>query len=238
MGGLVGTVAKEGLVGRQQGRSRCRNSANASKLNSECEHIFDFPFATEVPASAAFARSGLQSWRRPNILQIINRIACVCVCGVLLDFYYHCHIQYDDCHKRVGASVFMAKKKMKQKLSAGEMEIMGLLWEHGEISLNEAPKLLGRPIGYTTMQTRLNRLVDKGLASRSTARPAKYEAAASKEDVSANHLDTLLERVTGGRVVPLVAQLVNDRSLTKTELSELKKLIRDAERRLDEKGTT
>ena len=100
-------------------------------------------------------------------------------------------------------------------------------------ALSEAQKLFGREIGYTTMQTRLNRLVEKGLAARSTDRPAKYRACVSKEDVSANHMDTLLERVTGGQVVPLVAQLVNDRSLTKDEVSELKKLIRDAEKRLN-----
>ena len=129
----------------------------------------------------------------------------------------------------------MAKKKMKQKLSPGEMEIMSLLWEHGEVSLSEAQRLLGRPIGYTTMQTRLNRLVNKGLAARSDHRPARYCAIASKEDVSANHLDTLLERVTGGRVVPLVAHLVNDRSLTKSEIAELKKLIRNAEKRLGDR---
>ena len=124
----------------------------------------------------------------------------------------------------------------KTKLSSGEMEIMSVLWEHGELSLRDAQTLFGRPIGYTTIQTRLNRLVDKGLATRSATRPAKYAAAVSKEDVSANHLDTLLERVTGGQVVPLVAQLVNDRSLTKSELGELKKLIRDAEKRLNQKG--
>lgn len=130
----------------------------------------------------------------------------------------------------------MAKKKSKQKLSAGEMEIMSLLWEHGALTLNKAQKAFGREIGYTTMQTRLNRLVEKGLARRSTDRPSKYGAAVSKENVSANHLDTLLERVTGGRVVPLVAQLVNDRSLTKSELTELKKLIREAEKRLQNEG--
>lgn len=130
----------------------------------------------------------------------------------------------------------MARKKSKQKLSAGEMEIMNLLWEHGELTLNEAQQVFGRKIGYTTMQTRLNRLVEKGIAQRSADRPAKYAAAVSKENVSANHLDTLLERVTGARVVPLVAQLVNDRSLTKSELGELKKLIRDAEKRLNKEG--
>lgn len=131
----------------------------------------------------------------------------------------------------------MGKHQSKPRLSSGEMEIMGLLWEHGDVSLREACGLWERPIGYTTMQTRLNRLVDKGLASRSKTRPTKYKAEVTREDVSANHLNTLLERVTGGRIVPLVAQLMSDRSLTKNELNDLKRLIREAERRLDGEGS-
>ena len=90
------------------------------------------------------------------------------------------------------------KKKSNTKLSTGEMEIMSVLWEHGPLTLSEAHEKLGRPIGYTTVQTRLNRLVEKGIATRSKERPAKYEAAVSPEDVSANHLNVLVDRVTGG----------------------------------------
>ena len=122
--------------------------------------------------------------------------------------------------------------RKKPKLSAGEMEIMSLLWAHGSLTLSGAHESLGRPIGYTTVQTRLNRLVEKGLVSRSKERPAHYSAVVTPEDISANHLDVLLDRVTGGSVVPLVAHLVSDRSVTRQELGELKQLIIDAERRL------
>jgi len=124
------------------------------------------------------------------------------------------------------------KKPTSKKLSSGEMELMSMLWEHGSLALSEAHEKLGRPIGYTTMQTRLNRLVAKGLARRSKERPARYEAVISPDDVSANHLDDLLHRVTRGNVVPLVAHLVDDRSISRDELRELKKIIRDAEQRL------
>lgn len=119
-----------------------------------------------------------------------------------------------------------------KKLSSGEMEMMGMLWEHGPLTLAEAHERVGRPIGYTTVQTRLNRLVEKGVVRKSAERPAKYEPAISPDDVSANHLDLLIDRVTGGKVVPLVAHLVDDRSLTRKEITELKKIIREAERRL------
>ncbi len=127
-------------------------------------------------------------------------------------------------------------KRRGIKLSSGEMEVMSILWERGPLSLAEAHEAIGRPIGYTTMQTRLNRLVEKGLAKRSDQRPAQYSAAISQDSISANHLDDLLARVTGGNIVPLVAHLVNDRSLTEHEIDQLKGLILQAEQRLKPDG--
>lgn len=124
------------------------------------------------------------------------------------------------------------RNNVNGNLSPGEMEIMSMLWEHGSLTLSEAHEALGRPLGYTTVQTRLNRLVEKGVVERSTERPARYRPAISAERVSARHLENLVDRVTGGAIVPLVAHLVNDRSLTREEIGELKQLIREAERRL------
>ena len=118
-----------------------------------------------------------------------------------------------------------------QKLSAGELELMSLLWEQGPLSLSEAHEAVGRPIGYTTVQTRLNRLVEKGLVNKSPERPAKYAAHVRQQQVSAGHLNDLVDRVAGGSVVPLVAHLVGDRKFTPEEIAELKELIRAAERR-------
>lgn len=121
-------------------------------------------------------------------------------------------------------------KRKAARLSAGEMEILQVLWRDGAVSLSQAQAGLGRAIGYTTVQTRLNRLVDKGLVTRTADRPARYAAAVNQEDVSARHLDLLLERVSGGSVVPLVAHLVRDRSLSAADIAELKQLIAEAER--------
>ena len=127
-------------------------------------------------------------------------------------------------------------KSGAQKLAAGEMELIGMLWEHGPLTLAEAHAAVERPIGYTTVQTRLNRLVEKGLVARTDDRPAKYDAVVAPEDVSAGHLDDLVKRVTRGNVVPLVAHLVGDRRLSAEEIAELKRLIRDAERRVTTRG--
>jgi predicted transcriptional regulator len=133
---------------------------------------------------------------------------------------------YYDCHYLENA---VPHRRKSPRLSAGEMEIMQLLWQLGSATLAEAQAGFDREIAYTTMQTRLNRLVDKGVVARSAERPARYSPAVAPADVSARHLDLLLERVSDGSVVPLVAHLVRDRSLTADEIAELKALIAQAE---------
>ena len=123
----------------------------------------------------------------------------------------------------------MAARRASPRLTAGEMEIMAMLWERGELTLSEAHQALGRPIGYTTMQTRLNRLVAKRVVTRSQGRPACYAAAITSEAVGMRHLDLLVERIRGFKIVPLVAHLVRDRRLSAAELRELKQLIDEAE---------
>ncbi|MEM6779026.1 MAG: BlaI/MecI/CopY family transcriptional regulator [Planctomycetota bacterium] len=117
----------------------------------------------------------------------------------------------------------------KVRLSAGEMDLMDLLWRDGPLTLAQAHARFGvDQIGYTTIQTRLNRLVEKGFAVKS-GRPAHYEAGVKRADVRAGHLDQLISKLAGGSVVPLVAQLMQDRRISDEELDELKRLIDGAE---------
>lgn len=126
----------------------------------------------------------------------------------------------------------MAKRARQiPRLPEGELEILQMLWRESSVTIQQAQTALGQPIGYTTVQTRLNRLVDKGLVARSTTRPAHYSAAVTPEQVHARELETLVDRVTNGSVVPLVAHLINRKSISPGELAELKKLVADAERR-------
>jgi predicted transcriptional regulator len=123
----------------------------------------------------------------------------------------------------------MAKKSRTAYLTAGELELMRVLWSEGPVTIAEAQRALDRSIAYPTVQTRLNRLVAKGIARRTRTVPGKYQAAVASEEVSARHLDLLLERVTAGSVVPLVTHLLKDRSLSSEEIRELKALLQEAE---------
>ena len=116
------------------------------------------------------------------------------------------------------------------RLAAGEIELVAALWRSGPVTISEAHAALGKPIGYTTVQTRLNRLVAKGVVEKTAARPAKYRAVIEPADVNRSDLDTLVGQVNEGSVVPLVAHLVRDRKVSPAELRELKQLIEQAER--------
>ena len=123
------------------------------------------------------------------------------------------------------------RKKSVPRLAEGELEILQMLWREGAVSILEAKQALDLPIGYTTVQTRLNRLVKKGLVKQNRGRPGRYEALVTQKEVHAKDLDTLVDRVCEGRVAPLVAHLVNRNEVTADELRELKALIKEVEQR-------
>jgi len=113
------------------------------------------------------------------------------------------------------------------------MELLSLLWQNGAMTLSDVHDAMGRSVGYTTVQTRLNRLVDKGLATKMKAGrgATQYSASVDRDEVSASQLDVLVERVTNGSVVPLVAQLLDGTRLSTEDMQELRQLVRQAEER-------
>ena len=127
--------------------------------------------------------------------------------------------------------VMTKQKREVPRLAAGELELLQMLWRAGGVTILEAQHALGLPIGYTTVQTRLNRLVKKGVAVKSKERPAKYSASLSPVDVQRSDLDLLVQRVSNGQVAPLVAHLVNRGSCSREEIDELKRLVANAEKR-------
>ena len=122
----------------------------------------------------------------------------------------------------------MAKKKRSARLSAGELRLMGVLWERGPMSLAEAYQSQPGQLGYTTIQTQLNRLVDKGVASRTKVRPMKYRALVNPREAGSVLLQLLIDTVGGGSIIPLVSQLLHHEALSKEDARQLKQLIHDA----------
>ena len=119
----------------------------------------------------------------------------------------------------------MAKKKRAIKLSVSEMRLMAVLWRLGPQKLSEVFREQPGHVGYTTIQTQLNRLVDKGVASRSSTRPTRYKALIEPDAASAVMLQLLIDTVGCGSIVPLIEQLVRIYPPSKDDASALKKII-------------
>lgn len=127
-------------------------------------------------------------------------------------------------------------KKLTVRLGTGELEVLEMLWHTGPVNLSQAHETFKKQVGYTTIQTRLNRLAKKGVVKKSKDRPALYSAAITRDQVNKHDLDLLVNRVNEGKYLPLVAHLVNDRRLSFDEIAELKLLIAAAEKRATKLG--
>lgn len=113
------------------------------------------------------------------------------------------------------------------RLAPGEVEIFELLWSEGPVTLAETRKWFherGRNLANTTLHTRLNRLVEKGLVARKSENPTLYEATICREDVSPRYYE-LFEEICGRNLMPFLAQLAENRDFTQEEIAFLEKLI-------------
>jgi predicted transcriptional regulator len=114
------------------------------------------------------------------------------------------------------------------KLAPGELEILELLWGAQQVSLSQARDWFhsrGRQLAMTTIHTRLNRLVDKGVVRRVAENPAVYEAAIDRSEVSGRYFE-LFEELCGQNIVPLMAHLAKKRDFSPEELAFLENLVK------------
>jgi len=120
----------------------------------------------------------------------------------------------------------MSKTK-KVKLAPGELEILELLWSEGSTPLARVRTWFherGRNLAVTTLHTRLNRLVGKGIVRRITENPALYEAAIRRDEVVGRYAELITE-LCGRNWIPLVAHLAENRDFTPEEIDFLENLL-------------
>ena len=121
----------------------------------------------------------------------------------------------------------MKKEHKLVRLSPGEAELLELFWEHGSLTLPGAYQLYlgtGKSPSYSTIQTRLNRMADKGLLDRSADFPAIYTCNVVREDAQGKYFE-LLDTLAGKNLAPLMQHLFEKRSLTPDEIATMKSIL-------------
>ena len=122
----------------------------------------------------------------------------------------------------------MARKKTSDQLTPLELEIMKVLWDSGEATVQEVQqKLSAEPkLAYTTVQTMLNVLHKKAKAKRTLKERAYvYRPAVSRDQVVNSTMKDIIDRLFGGSAESLVMSLVQTQDLTPEKLERLKQHI-------------
>jgi predicted transcriptional regulator len=123
-------------------------------------------------------------------------------------------------------------KKPERKLTDAELEIMHVVWELDSGTVRQVHELLNkqRPLAYTTVMTMMNILEEKGhLTRRKEGRAYRYEPVRPKNQVISGMVDDFVGRVFEGSAAPLVVSLVKDKKISKKDLDEIARMIRETE---------
>jgi BlaI family transcriptional regulator, penicillinase repressor len=119
-------------------------------------------------------------------------------------------------------------------LTPAEFNVLKALWQLGKGSVAEVRTELaarGSDLAYTTVMTLLGRLAQKGaVAVDRTREPFLYKAAQRRESVLRDRLRDFVREVFDGQADALVMRLVEDESLSLTELESIQKRVETAER--------
>ena len=122
-------------------------------------------------------------------------------------------------------------KKQKRKLSPANLEIMKIVWEKGEVSVNDVFEAINAKrkdkLRRTTIQVQMNRLEDYGwLEHRTEGRTYVYSSVVEKQKTRREILDDITHRVFGGSRAELMKCLLEDSDVTPDDIKELRDLLK------------
>jgi len=113
-------------------------------------------------------------------------------------------------------------------ISNAESLVIEVLWNPSPQTTDEIVAALSARTDWqeATIKTFLNRLLKKGaVRAEQNGRRYQYFAVLQREDWVDSESRSVLDRLFGGRVAPLVAHFSERRELSKEDLAELRKLI-------------
>src|SRR3954468_7815582 len=117
-----------------------------------------------------------------------------------------------------------------ERIAEGEYAVMEVLWEDAPLTAAEVAERVPPERGWTlaTVKTMLSRLLAKGvLAHEEDGRRYLYRPAIDRADYVAEESGRLIDRMFGGRLTPLVAQLAARDRLSARDIEEIEALLRE-----------
>jgi BlaI family transcriptional regulator, penicillinase repressor len=109
------------------------------------------------------------------------------------------------------------------KLTAGELKVMQILWQHEEMKPSEVQESFHEPIKNAAMRSYLSILVDKGhITRRQVGKAFFYKAKTQQNRAFHSMLKDLVDVFCGGSKKHLLLTLVKSEKLSDEQLAEIK----------------
>jgi BlaI family transcriptional regulator, penicillinase repressor len=121
----------------------------------------------------------------------------------------------------------LSKEASMARFTAGEMAVMRILWEYGELKPAEIQRHFPRPIKNAALRSYLTILVEKRhLLRRSRGKAFYYRPKTKRESTFRSMLGELLDTFCGGSSEALLCHLLAKEKLSPDELLELQRTVR------------
>ncbi len=119
-----------------------------------------------------------------------------------------------------------------KKPTKSELEILSVLWEKGESTVREVFDAINlqRKSSYTTVLKILQIMHEKNFVERNEESKAHvYKAKIKQNETGKQMLNEVMNKVFGGSALKLVQQVLENEVTSAEEMSEIRKMIEQAE---------
>jgi BlaI family transcriptional regulator, penicillinase repressor len=120
------------------------------------------------------------------------------------------------------------------RLGRFELQIMNVVWEKGKATVHDVKEALakGRKPAYSTILTMMRKIEAKGYLEHDVEnRTFIYRPAISQRTVRHSVLVDILDRLFDGSPYLLMNSLVEQKDISKEELSQIYRLIKDTKKK-------
>ena len=120
------------------------------------------------------------------------------------------------------------KRGLMPNFTPGELAVMQILWEHGEMKPSEVQERFPEPIKNPALRSYLSILVEKGhISRRKLGKAYYYKAVTRRHTAFRSTVREIAKAYCEGSAKNLILNLIRSERLSESELLELKRLADD-----------
>jgi predicted transcriptional regulator len=113
-----------------------------------------------------------------------------------------------------------------------ELDVMSILWALGSATVADVRERLADELAYTSVLSALQTLEEKGyVRHESEGRAYRYHPVVGPSEAGSSAIARVLDKIFHGSAESMLAQMVEDRSLTRAELERMRALLEKRMRR-------